>query len=97
VYILCDLQVCDLLFLFWFLGALQLRDYMNLRRGFELWTFNIIETAMDYEDLWSWNKFIFLAMVRYDSHRLMCLNKLVGARKWNVVVWICLTHWKWNH
>ena len=25
-------------------------DWMNLRRHFELWTFNIVETAIDYGD-----------------------------------------------
>ena len=29
-------------------------------------------------------------MARYGPHRLMCLNKPMGAREWNVVVWICL-------
>ena len=25
------------------------------------------------------------AMARYSPHRLMCLNKLMGAREWNVI------------
>jgi hypothetical protein len=25
-------------------------SWMNLRRALELWTFNIVETAIDYED-----------------------------------------------
>ena len=30
------------------LWGLQLSDWMNLRRDIELWTFNIVETAIDY-------------------------------------------------
>jgi hypothetical protein len=30
---------------------------MNLRRALELWTFNNVETAIDYEDFESWNAF----------------------------------------
>jgi hypothetical protein len=29
-------------------------------------------------------------MARYGPHRLMCLNKPMGGREWNVVVGICL-------
>ena len=29
-------------------------------------------------------------MARYGPHRLMCLNKPMGAREWNVMVCICL-------
>ena len=32
-------------------------SWMNLRRALELWTFNIVETAIDYEDFESWNAF----------------------------------------
>ena len=32
------------------LWGLQLSDWMNLRRGLELRTFNIVEIAIDYED-----------------------------------------------
>jgi hypothetical protein len=32
---------------------------MNLRKDLELWTFNIVETALDYEDFESWTKCIF--------------------------------------
>jgi hypothetical protein len=28
-------------------------------------------------------------MGRYGPHRLMCLNKLMGAREWNVMACIC--------
>ena len=40
-YILCHymLEVCNLLFNFDFYRGLQLRDCMNLRRNFELYTF----------------------------------------------------------
>ena len=34
-------------------------DWMDLRRDLELWTFNIVETALDYEDFESWTKCIF--------------------------------------
>jgi len=44
----------------------KLSDWMNLRRDFNLWTFNIVETAIDYEDFGSWSKCIFLVM----AHRL---------------------------
>jgi len=30
--------------------GLQLSDWLNLRRDFELWTFNIVETGIDYRD-----------------------------------------------
>ena len=64
---------------------------MNLRRDLELWTFNIVATAIDYEDFESWTKCILhYAMFKYGPHRLMCLNKPMGAREWNVMVCICL-------
>lgn len=41
IYILCHcmLEVCDLLFHFHFFQGTIVRDYMSLRRDFELWTF----------------------------------------------------------
>ena len=30
------------------------------------------------------------AIFRYGPHRLICLNKSIGAREWNVMVCICL-------
>ena len=63
---------------------------MNLRKYFVLCTFNIVETAIDYGDFGSWTKCIFYyAVARYGPHRLICLNKPMGAREWNVVVLIC--------
>jgi hypothetical protein len=60
---------------------------MNLRKDFELWTFNLVETAKDYRDFGSWTKCILLyAMFRYVPHRLICLNKPMLAREWNVMV-----------
>ena len=60
---------------------------MNLRRDLE--TFNIVETAIDYEDFEIWTKCILhYAMFKYGPHRLMCLN--MGAREWNVMVCIFL-------
>ena len=55
----------------WFpalLWGLQLSDWMNLRRDLELWTFNIVETAIDCKDFESWTKFILhYAMFKYAS------------------------------
>jgi hypothetical protein len=49
-----------------FLWGLQLSDWMNLRRDLELWIFNIVENAIDYEDLKSWTKCILhYAMFKY--------------------------------
>jgi hypothetical protein len=64
---------------------------MNLRKDLELWTFNIVETAIDYEDFESWTKCILhYAMFKHDPHRLMFLNKSIRAREWNVMVCIFL-------
>jgi hypothetical protein len=55
---------------------------MNLSRDFDLWTFNIIVTAINYEDVGSWTKCIFYyAMARSGPHRLMYLNKPMWARE----------------
>ena len=54
---------------------------MNLRRDLELWTFNIVATAIDYEDFESWTN---------GPHRLMFLNKSMGTREWNMMVCISL-------
>ena len=62
-------------------------DWLDLRRDFELWTFNIVDTAIDHENFGNWTKCTFYyAMFRYGLHRLMCLNKPRGARKWNAMV-----------
>ena len=54
--------------------------------------FNIVETTIDYEDFKSLTKCILhYAMCKYaPPHRLMCLNKSMGAREWNVMVCIFL-------
>ena len=63
---------------------------MNLRRDFELRTLNIVETAIDCGNFGSWTKCILhYAMFRYGPHRLIRLDKPMGARKWNVMVCIC--------
>ena len=62
---------------------------MNLRRDFELWTFNFVETAMDYEDL-KVGLNAFCIMFKDGPRRLMFLNKSMGAREWNVMVCISL-------
>jgi hypothetical protein len=36
------------------------------------------------------NVLFYYAMARYGPHRLMYLNKPMGAREWNVMVCICL-------
>ena len=64
---------------------------MNLRRDLELWTFNIVETAIDYEDFGSWTKCICimlcLSMVPIDS---CFFNTSIRAREWNVMICIFL-------
>ena len=66
---------------------------MNLRRDFELCTFNNVEIALDYGDTGSWTKCILhYAMFRYGPHRFLCLNKSIGAREWIVMVYICSVH-----
>jgi hypothetical protein len=46
-------------------------SWMNLRRALDLWSFNIVETTMDYEDFESWTKYIcimlHLSMAPIDS------------------------------
>jgi hypothetical protein len=59
---------------------------MNRRRDLELWTVNTVESAIDYVDFGSWTKCILhYGMGRYGLHRFTCLNKLMGAREWNVM------------
>jgi hypothetical protein len=66
---------------------------MDLRRGFDLRTFNIVETAIDYGDFESCTKYIFhFALGRHGPHRLMSLMKPMGIREWNVMVYVCLDH-----
>ena len=36
------------------------------------------------------NVLFYYATVRYSPHRLMYLNKPMGAREWNVIDCICL-------
>jgi hypothetical protein len=56
--------------------VLQLSDWMILR---ELWTFNIVETAIDYGDFGSWTKCILhYGMFRYSPNRLIFLKSLWG-------------------
>jgi hypothetical protein len=65
---------------------------MNLRRDFELWTFDIVDAAIDHGNFGSWTKCTFkiLLWIIMPSHRLMCLNKPMGAKEYNVMVCICL-------
>ena len=63
---------------------------MNLRRDFELWIFNIVETVMDYGVFGSWTKCILhYAMFRCGPHRLM-FEQACGGQEWSVVVYIRL-------
>ena len=68
---------------------------MNLRRDFELLTFNIVEAAIDYgtKEV-GINVHFNYSVARYGPHRLICLNKPMGAREWNVMVCICLAQGK---
>jgi hypothetical protein len=60
---------------------------VNFRKDLELWTSNIVETAIDYGNFGSCTKFILhYAMFRHGPHRLICLEKPMGAREWNVMV-----------
>jgi hypothetical protein len=61
------------------LWELQLSDWMNIKRDFELWIFDIVETAIDDGDFGSCtNCILHYAMFRYGPHRLMYLNSLSG-------------------
>ena len=40
--------------------GITVNDWMNLRRDFELWNFNIVDTVLDYEDFVSWTKCTFV-------------------------------------
>ena len=56
-----EFGVCPAGFLSYF-GGLLISDWMDLRRDFEIWNFNIVETAMDYGDFGSWTKCIFIML-----------------------------------
>jgi hypothetical protein len=92
VYISSDIGGRWSAFWFWFYRGLQLRDFMTLRRDFELQTFNIVETIIDYGtpeiELNVFCIMLWLGMAPIDS---CAWTSLWGAREWNVVVWICLT------
>jgi hypothetical protein len=63
---------------------------MNLRRDFELWTFNTVELYTMGTLEVGLNVIFYYAMARYGPHSLMCLSKSMGAREWDVMVGICL-------
>jgi hypothetical protein len=74
-----------------FLWGLWLSDWMTLRRDLERSTFNIVETAIYYEDFESWiSAFCIMLCLSMVPHRLMCLKKSMGGREWNVMVCIFL-------
>ena len=80
--------ICFFIFVLW--GGSQLSNLRNLREDFELWTFNIVETAIDSGEFWSWTKCIFHYVMFHYPCRLLFLNKPIGSREWDVVVWIGL-------
>jgi hypothetical protein len=50
------------------ISCLSLRitvKWMDLRRNLEFWTFNIVETAIDYKDFESWTSILHYAMFKY--------------------------------
>jgi hypothetical protein len=66
--------------------GLDLSDLINLRRDFEYWTFNILGTAIYHGDFGSCtNSILHYAMCRYGPLRIICLDKHIWAREWNVV------------
>ena len=74
----------------WFpvlLWGLQLSDQMNLRRDFELLTLLMLLEIMGTLEV-GLNVLFNYAMATYGPHRLMCLNKPMGIREWNVMVCI---------
>ena len=53
---------------------------MNLRRDLELWTFNIVATAIDYEDFESWTKCILhYAMFKYGPIETHVFEQVYGG------------------
>ena len=84
-----EFGVClaDFLSCFWN----QSKDIGWILGDFELWTFNIVQIAIDYGEFRSWAECMFYyAMAMYGLQRLMFLNKSMKAREWNVKLGICL-------
>ena len=70
---------------------LQVSDWMDLRRDFELRTFNIVDTAIKYGVFGSYTEYtLFLCYSCIWTHRVTCLSKPMGAREWNVRICLCL-------
>ena len=69
---------------------LQLSDWMNLRRDLGLWTFNIAETTIDYQDFENWTKCILHYVMFKYAHPHVLEHEWPGAREWNVMVCIFL-------
>jgi hypothetical protein len=61
---------------------------MILRRDLELLTFTTWLRLLYTKGTLKvgLNKLFYYAMARYGPHKLMCLNKPMGAREWNVIV-----------
>jgi hypothetical protein len=80
-----------------FLWGLQLISWMNLRRALELWTLNIVETSIDYEDSESWTKCICiilcLSMAPKDSCFWTSLWGPGSGMWWFVYSWTT----EWHH
>ena len=47
----CDIGGMQSTFLFVFYRRLPVRDCMNIREDFDIWTFNTVVTAIEYGDL----------------------------------------------
>jgi hypothetical protein len=62
---------------------------MNIKEDLEFWTINIVQTAIDYGDYWSCTKGTIIVIPGIAP---MCFNKHMGARDFNVMVYICLAH-----
>ena len=102
----CEVGIIWSAFRFFFFRGLQLH-WMNLRRDFDLWTFNVFETGIDDGDFWGWTSCIFhyacLNMFLIHSCTPTCLRGPVSGmwefeyacdREWLYSeVWPCRRKW----
>lgn len=54
-------------FWFWLYRLLHLNDYKSLRRDVELLLLNIVESVIDYVNIWSWTICILLWLQTYGG------------------------------
>jgi hypothetical protein len=66
-----------------FFRLLDFRYCMSLRRDFELWIFNIVETSIDCGTSEIELNILHYVMARYCPKRLTCLNKPMWTMEWN--------------